>query len=279
MLPLRTYSPSQTADWLQCPVLRQFKRSWTPREVEWSPAILLGNAVQAGLNVYLTKQRGPWEPTDDVDALAEAVVTGVIEDGYVEQSTHTVVGLVKLSLRGVQALLKKGLFERHQILMIDEPLGHSRPDVVSRHETEGLGVSDVKVSRTIDDRVRPKRMSEYSTDDQFWHYSWEVGATLGEPVKWARAVQVILAPRPEVLVNRWEVDPDRLAFWLVGAEQHWRDMQAEDEGTRVVAPRWPNCQGGKYGVCRFYDACHVLNRDPDRMRVFYDRVEREEDGR
>ena len=258
-------------------MLRQFKRLWTPRVVEWSPAKLLGIAVQAGVSVYLNKQRGPWEPTDDVDLLAEATVTGVIENGYVEHSTHTVAGLVKLALRGVQALLDKDLFNRHQILMIDESLGHSRPDVVSRHETEGLGVTDFKVSRTIDDRIRPKRMSEYSTDDQFWHYAWEVQETLGEPVRWLRAIQVILAPRADVLVSRWDVDPDRLAFWLVGTEQHWRDMQAEDEGTRVVVPRWPNCRGGKFGVCEFFDACHVLNRDPDKMRVFYDRVERGED--
>ena len=275
-LPLssfRTYSPSQTADFLACPVLRQFKRLWTPRVVEWSPAMLLGNAVQAGINVYLNKQRGPWEPTDDPDTLAEATVTGVLEDGYVEQSTHTVAGLVKLALRGVQALLDKGLFDRHEILMLDdgEFLGHSRPDVVSRHDTEGLGITDFKVSRSIDDRIRPKRMSEYTTDDQLWHYSWETQETLGEPVKWARVVQVILAPRSDVLVNRWDVDPDRLAFWLTGAEQHWRDMQAEDEGTRMVAPRWPNCRGGKYGVCDFYDACHVLGRDPDKMVVFYER--------
>ena len=275
--PSRTYSPSQTADWLQCPILRQFKRLWTPREVEWSPAKLLGIAVQAGINVYLNKQRGPWEPTDDADALAEAMVTGVIQDGYVENSTHTVAGLVKLALRGVQVLLDKDLFARHAILMVDEPLGHSRPDVVSRHETEGLGVTDFKVSRTIGDPYRAKRMSEYATDDQFWHYAWEVGATLGEPVKWARAVQVILAPRPDVLVNRWDVDPDRLAFWLTGAEQHWRDMQAEDEGTRVVAPRWPNCRGGKWGICEFFDACHVLNRDPDKMGVFYERGVRSDD--
>ena len=267
-MPSRVYSPSSMGEWLQCPLLRQLRRSWRERVVEWSPAMLLGNAVQAGMNVWLRDRQGADIGTS-LDEAIEAAVVGVIGLGYEEQPKYTPEGLVKLTLRGVQALLDADLFRRHTILMVDEPLGHSRPDVVSRHETEGLVVTDFKVTRQLGDQYRAKRLSEYETDDQFWHYAWEVGETLGEPVKWLRPVVVILAPKPTVLSTTVAVQPDRLNFWLSGAEQHWADMQAEDEGRRPVVPRWPSCRGGKFGVCEMYDACHLLGRDPVRMQTYY----------
>ena len=272
MPPLRVYSPSQTGDWLQCPVLRRLRRSWRERVVIWEPAMLLGNAVQAGMNVWL-RAIDMGVPLDDA---IEAAVVDVIAQGYEDQPKYTREGLVKLTLRGVQALLDADLFRRHTILMVDEPLGHSRPDVVSRHESEGLGVTDFKVTMALRDDYRASRLSGYSTDDQFWHYAWEVGETLGEPVKWIRPMVVILAPKPTVLHDLIAVESSRLHFWLSGAEQHWKDMQAEDEGTRPVVPRWPNCRNApkrKGGICEMHDACHVLNRDPAQMAVYYERVE------
>lgn len=272
----RVYSPSQTANWLQCPILRQFKRGstlhelgetdphvWEPRgSGEWEPARLLGIAVQMGYNVHLKGDDGG----------VEEQVMASLGEGFQEQSKYTLLGLTKLALRGVEVLVDADLFNRHHVLEVDKPLTHSRPDVVSRHETEGLGVTDFKVAQRIDDRYRTKRMSEYETDDQFWHYAWEVGAHYGEPVKWLRAVQVILTPKALMLQERWEPTPTRLEFWLRGAQQHWRDMQAEDEGTREVAPRWANCRGGKYGVCVAYDYCHVFHGDNVKATTYYERV-------
>lgn len=271
--PSRVYSPSETETWLTCPVYRQFRRNWRPIAVEWNPARLLGVAVQAGLSHYLRGGGGRGEhlrPGDEA-AVEEAVVRTLTE-GFEDQATYTLEGLVKLALRGVQTALDVDLFARHTVLMVDEPLGHSRPDVVSRHETEGLGVTDFKVSRDVPERYRVARLSSYETDDQFWHYAWEVGETLGEPVKWVRPVLIILAPKATVLQTSVRVTPERLAFWLSGAEQHWRDMQGEDEGTRPAVPRWLSCQSGKYGPCEAYDFCHRLDRDPARCTTYYERV-------
>ena len=281
------YSPSQTADWLACPILRQFKRSstlsvlgetsphvWEPRSSgEWDPARLLGIAVQVGYNVWLNRHRGRWNGTEsEVEQLIESAVTATITTWFVDQPRYTPQGLTKLALRGVEVLLDANLFERQSVLEIDLPLSHSRPDVISRHESQGLGVTDFKVSQRIDERYRAKRMSEYETDDQLWHYAWEVALHYGEPVKWFRVVQVILTPKAQVLVESVTVDQSRLEFWLEGAEQHWRDMRAEDTGDRPIVPRWQNCRSGRYGVCVAYDFCHLLNRDPVRAVTYYERV-------
>lgn len=258
----RVYSPTETANWLHCPVYRQFERRWEPLSIEWSPAILLGNAVQAGLFEWL---RG--RP----DSACEEVVVRVVESASIEGETYTAQGLTKLALRGVKTVMESGLFDRHTILMVDEPLAHSRPDIVSRHETEGLGVSDFKVSHQLGDRWRQQRLDSYDTEDQFWHYAWEVGETLGEPVKWTRAILVILSPKPTALPALVRVTPERLNFWLQGAEQHWQDMSDEDQGRRQVVPRWPSCRGGRYGACEAYDACHILDRDESRYNTLYKR--------
>lgn len=261
--PRQVYSPSETENWLTCPVWRQFSKSWTPREIEWEPARVLGVAVQEGLNVVLRGQGGERE--------VEAAVTQRLQAEFVEQPKYTLPGLVKLALRGVEVTLDADLLSRHQILMVDEPLSGSRPDVVSRHETEGLGVTDFKVSQKVDERYRAQRLSSYETDDQFWHYAWEVGETLGEPVKWFRPVVVILTPKATVLTDTIHVTPTRLKFWLEGAESHWRDMDAEDRGLRATAPNWQSCRGGRFGPCKAYDYCHIFNRDDTKAIVYYDR--------
>ena len=263
--PSRTiYSPSETSDWLTCPVYRRFRRAGgEPRGQDWEPARLLGIAVQEGVNVRL---RNPNATDDKIQAEVERVLVA----GYQEQPKYTLEGLLKLTLRGIQAVLDADLFNRHAVLMVDEPLTSSRPDVVSRHDTEGLGVTDFKVSQKVDERFRAKRLSEYETDDQFWHYVWEVGESFGEPVKWFRPVVVILTPKPMVLHDMVHVDPKRLEFWLEGAEQHWADMAAEDRGERPVVPRWPSCRGGKFGPCVAYDFCHVFHGDKAAATMYYD---------
>lgn len=262
------YSPSETSTWLTCPVLRQFEKEWEPREVEWDPARLLGISVQAGASEWLRAVKLGVEPNES--KVEEAVLTA-LRGGYQPQPKWTLEGLGKLALRGLNALLDVDLFNRHHVLMVDEPLSASRPDVVSRHETDGLGVTDFKVSRVVDERYRSQRLSSYETDDQFWHYVWEVGESLGEPVQWFRPVVVILTPRATVLTDTVHVTSERLQFWLQGAEQHWRDMGAEDRGERVVAPNWQACRGGRFGVCKAYDFCHLLSRDPQRATVYYER--------
>ena len=236
---------------------------WEPRVGgEWDPARLLGIATQVGYNWHL---RGK----DDEEI--EEVVTAELREGFQEGGKYTLEGLSKLTLKGVSVLIDGNFFDRHRILELDEPLSHSRPDYISR-SPEGLGVTDLKVAFRIDERYRIKRMSEYETDDQFWHYAWEVGEHYGEPVKWLRPLQVILTPKAQVLHEFIRVDPKRLEFWLEGARQHWVDMEAEDNGERPVVPRWPNCRGGKYGTCIFYDGCHQFGRDPQKMLTYYERV-------
>jgi len=70
------------------------------------------------------------------------------------------------------------------------------------------------------------------------------------------------------VLHPWEITPERLTFWLQGAEQNWKDMEEERVGTRPVVPNWSNCMG-KYGRCPFHGWCH----EPQQRELFYRRVE------
>ena len=254
----RVYSPSRTEDWVKCPIFAQFRRRLQPREPVWSPARTLGKAVQAGVNVYLHERRQHGERGVTLVHEVEAAILPVIETDFQPQEAHTVAGLTKLATRGALAVIESGLFDGHDILLVDEPVGSGRPDVVSRLNGR-LQVADFKVTQSLRDDYRAKRLAEYDTHDQFWQYAWEVGEHFGEPVERVRAVLVILAPL-KVLHADLTVTSERLDFWLAGAQQAWRDMDAEANMERPCVPKTSSCYG-KYGKCDAFDFCYVFHRD------------------
>ena len=259
--PLKVYSPTRTEDWLKCPIFAQFRRRLQPREPVWSPARTLGKAVQVGVNVWLQSLRYPSpsgllvvEPND-----VEMAAQRVVEADFQPQEAHTIAGLTKLATGGALAVIESGLFDGHYILLVDEPVGSGRPDVVSRLNRR-LQVADFKVALSLRDDYRAKRLAEYDTHDQFWQYAWEVGEHFGEQVERVRAILVILAPL-KVLHADLTVTPERVDFWLSGARQTWRDMDAEARGERPCVPKTSSCYG-KYGKCDAFDFCYVFRRDP-----------------
>lgn len=255
------FSPTQTENWLRCPVLAHFKREgWEPRGL-WTPNRLLGTAVGDALTAHYRRLRGDTDAPSHEDALAAAV-----DREYRDNATYTRDALVKLALKGARAALADRVGEQGQVLVVDEPLpSRARPDLVQRIPGQGLVVTDTKVSLSYG----AGRIADYDTAHQLWHYAWEVGETLGEPVTWVRIHHVTLTPRATTLLHPIRVTPARLAFWLLGARDAWARMEAE----REPVPNWTSCVT-RYGACEFRDACHVLDRDPEAMAIVYERVPR-----
>lgn len=259
------FSPSATEDFNRCPIYARLRKRWAPRSIEWDPALTLGKVVQAGINVYFHKGK----PHPDPDSIAEEAVRVALAADFQEGGKYTLEGLVKLCLRGVQAVLAHNLFQNHEILMVDETLGVGRPDVVSRHRG-ALWIHDFKVSLQVRDDYRVKRLEEYDTKHQFWHYAWEGEQHFGEPVKVVRPILVILSPRATVLWVDIPITPERQAFWLRGAEELWARMaRSKDVPLENLPPNTDNCYG-KYGKCPFTDACYLFNLDMARASIYYE---------
>ena len=255
------FPPRETQDWLRCPVYRDLSKKWEPRG-PWEPNRALGTAIAKGLEVYF-KNPG-------ADGPAWTACEQSLESEYVEQPAWTLEGLKKLAARGLKLALEQAatIVATEHILLVEEPVGECRPDLVTRSKADGqLIVTDGKVSLNLDPRWQDKRLGEYDSDFQFWHYAWRVGEHFGEPVAWTRLQLTVLSPKTRSLLVPYRVTSKRVSFWLQGAQQAWEGMERERQGA-PPAPNFMSCHG-RYGRCPMYDACHVLDRDPKAMKALY----------
>ena len=252
-------APTHTENWLRCPVFAHLRREgWEPRGL-WTPNRLLGSAIGDGLTAHYRTLRG-----DAPQSPQEALET-TIRAGAMPHDTWTVDALLKLARKGLAAGMADRVGEQGEIVMVDEPLpSRARPDLVQRIPGQGLVVTDTKVTMSHG----AERISDYDTAHQLWHYAWEVGDTLGEPVSWVRVHQVTLTPTRTIL-HPIRVTPARLAFWLRGATDAWARIAVGGD----PAPNWSACVG-RYGRCVYTEACHVLDLDPDGMEAVYERIPR-----
>ena len=256
-------SPTSTENWLRCPVFASLRREgWEPRGL-WTPTKALGAAVHEGLAAHYRRLRGDTGLPQPREVLQEALRRDFRENG-----AHTLDALEKMALRGLQEALGDKVGEQGDVLMVDEALpSRARPDLVQRIPGQGLVVTDTK---TTTSGYTTQRITDYDTAHQLWHYAWEVGQVLEEPVSWVRVHLVTLSPRVTTLLHPIKVTSARLAFWLRGAHDAWARMEVEQD----PAPNWTACVG-RYGRCEYQEACHVLQLDPDQMTVAYERTPRD----
>ena len=269
---MTVYAPTPTEDFARCPVYQRLNKLWEPRGAEWTPAILLGRAIGEGMSqFYRTVKEKP--PGDRELALATALKVLEEDDSINSQETWSLVGLTKHVKAGLMEALDTSPV-RGPILMVDEPLGSgARPDVVYRHPSTGLSVADTKVRFKLDPRYREKALAEYDTWWQGWHYAWEVGEYLGEPVKSIGPHLITLTPKVRGEHHPIEVSPARVSFWLKQAEVLWARMgdsfHTAPLPVELLTPNWFSCYG-KFGRCFAYDACHTIQSyDEDKLSIVY----------
>ena len=271
-------APTPTEDFARCPIYARLNREWEPRGAEWTPNMLLGRAIGDGMTqCYRNTQDPAFWADDSNDPLQTAL--DALQEGFVEQDTWSIEALRKLVTTGLREALQTTPVQG-TILMVDESLpSRARPDVVFRHPSAGLTVVDTKVRFKLDSRYREKALAEYETWWQGFHYAWEVGEVLREPVKYIGPHLITLTPKVSGVYHPIEVTPERVAFWHRQAETVWRQMPASRDplGNPIdppplstLTPNWFSCHG-KYGRCFAYDACHTCHLDEDRMSILYQR--------
>ena len=251
-------APTPTEDFARCPIYARLNREWEPRGAEWTPNMLLGRAIGDGMTACYKNTRGDGQLLDPLQTALDA-----LQAGFVEQDTWSIEALRKLVTTGLREALQTTPVQG-TILMVDESLpSRARPDVVFRHPVTGLTVVDTKVSL----RSKDQYLSQYEVWWQGFHYAWEVGELLGEPVKWMGPHIITLTPKVRGHYHPIEVTPERVAFWHRQAEMLWYKME---DPVEQVTPNWFSCHG-KFGRCFAYDACHVCHLDEDRMAILYQR--------
>lgn len=273
---MRVFSPSATDDWVRCPVFAQLRKQKEPLVDQWEPNLLMGKALNESMSYYWNwYRRAHTAPVTigegDSGAAAEAALKAgvrILYAGYVENDKWPVAGLEKMLTRCLEACLNEDTTSAGVIISVDQPLGVGRPDLIQVNRDNRLVITDLKFTLRLNPDYQLKRLTEYETDNQWFHYDWEAQQHFGYPPEWNRVLLVVGSPKPRVVLHPWRVDEEKVKFWLSGAEQNWRDMELEKMGVRPVAPKTQSCMG-KFGRCPFYGWCW----DRDAMGQFYKDVE------
>lgn len=262
--------PSETTDFIRCPRLWLYKHveGWEPPASAWTPERLIGTAIHAGLAEHWRGQ--PWG-----DALMLALEQGWPSNAPLEFNRDVLESHSFKVLDKVLIWIAKSMPDAEPV-MVEQTLREDgcTPDLVTR-EPEGLTVTDWKYSHVLDsDRIR-YRLEGIDRTHQFLDYCWQVGRTLGEPVRQFR--KVVIAGGPRIMVKDATFTPTEpmLEQWLTSARQMWEDMGEMRAGVKVAYQREAGCMmyGPKW-PCQMWEACWTCHGDRGKMAAFYTKGDR-----
>ena len=181
-------------------------------------------------------------------------------------------GLEAQALKVLDAVLKwipKGMPDAEPI-MVEQTLRADgcTPDLVTR-EPIGLVVTDWKYHHHVDpDRVR-YRLEGLDRVHQFNDYVWQVGESLGEPVRLMRKVAIIGGPKVMVRAGEFVPTIEGTAQWLKGAQEMWAQMAEMRAEARVAYQRPEGCKPfGEKWPCPMWEACWTCYGDREKMAQF-----------
>lgn len=260
---LPVYSPSETEDYLVCPRFRVLKRSWAPNGCAWTPHMLLGTAIHAGLATHyanLEKETLPYESAH-----------AVLEAEFQEGSEWSLDGLRSLVTKGLKAALATELVSANgSVVGVERWVAHSRIDLVTR-EPFGLVVTDHKVSLDLEKRKLDYKIRDLDPSWQLLQTAWGVQQLFGECPAWSRAHIIAIGPRPFTYVHSIPITPERLADFEKSAVRHWQDMELDNLGQMLGnLPPMNTRSCWRYGrKCEFYDGCHIYAGDLTKFPTLY----------
>ena len=228
----------------------------------------MGSSIHAGLAAYWDTKMG--RPTTS----PEDEVTGEFSLSWPEDAPpeFSREGLEAQALKVLDAVLKwisKNMPDAEPV-MVEQTLRPNgcTPDLVAR-EPIGLVVTDWKYHHHVEpERIR-YRLEGLDRVHQFNDYIWQVGESLGEPVRLMRKVAIIGGPKIMVRAGEFVPTAEGTAQWLTGAQEMWTQMAEMRAGSRVAYQRPEGCKlfGDKW-PCMFYEACWTCHGDREKMAQF-----------
>jgi hypothetical protein len=282
---MKVYSPSQTAKFCKCPILREFEREgWMQKEVgNRDYAAAIGAGFAAGVGVYNSLIKTGALGTDDdtliaVLGVAQSVLRKRIQDweslGLTFSSYQNETGLSTVYTRLEKAikgyLAKPQLPKGWEIVSVEEDLGeeagHARPDLIIRDEM-GIAVLDYKYRTRLPAEYRIKTLQEFAHTTQMMHYAYFVAQRYNEPVTRFYIGLAVGEPRFLFDLVPYPVHEETLKIWYQATVPIWRDMELTDAGERV--PTMAAEHSDRFGRCPMYKACFEHHFDPYLMARDY----------
>ena len=266
-LDSKVWSPSQTVDFLRCPQLWQYKQRWEDRAGNaWTPARVMGTAVDGGLTTLYASIRGGIEWRLAVPEGADTVAHTLHLHWPLDASPeHEPEAAKRIALRAYHRVVEERFAEGHAILGTQISWGESIADMVTLTPEDELVIWDWKFSYELRPEWFRARLEDARLTWPFYHYAWRAQQSTGKRVR--KAVKVVISGTPRAEVKTADVDMDKVVLdnWLRSAASAWRTMTHMRDGGQKPFMNWNGCK--LFGGCYFFTACHSLGGDEDRFEA------------
>lgn len=263
-----SFSPTQTVTYLKCPTFWRLNREWE-EIAPWKPYLMLGTVIGKGVDQLILTDKSVDEIMNELDS--------TVLDLYQDNEEFTAEALTTLIKKGLSHVADNTAktFREEKLIGVELELGAGRSDLVTTRGDK-LIVTDHKVKLSLDSRYLPRTLTDTETDWQMWYYL----SKIREQLDWAGPIAIrrhliVLTPRCKAHLHETDIKPEILNSFARGAKRVWQSIQADvDRPTSHLLMNLTECQGSRYGTCKFFTACHTYNRDPEAMSVLYNKKER-----
>ncbi len=281
---MKIYSPSQTIDYLWCPVYRHLRQEgWAKKEIgNRETAAILGSAFAAGMASYnvaygqCSKNKLIEGALDKSAKELERRYNELGKFGLLSTEVSRVEVLETLTKRLQKALTKSidndpipPQWERRHVEFEIPDSGRSTIDLGLWTGQEAV-VLDYKHKARLEAKYVGREVAKWRRSWQLLHYSFFYGKFMGiQPTRYI-ILLTILEPSFQILpldmTTVWLTD-EMLSQWHSFAQQVWADMEAEEKGERVIRGR-TDCYN-QYGPCEYERACWSFHYDESLMEKEY----------
>lgn len=295
---MKVYSPSQTAEWMRCPMMRALrKEGWVSK---WGAkrdlAATIGQAFAAGVGTYNNyRQSTSSLPPRGVNAertrlavssveVAQAVMHRRLEEmerlGFVLTSgDDDEIYMAAMDKRITKAVseyvINDPMPDDWQIVDVEaslgEPAGNARPDLVIRNST-GLYMVDYKSKVQLLARYENKTKGDYANSHQMLHYGHFGKLHYNEDLAGYYIGLAIFEPKFRCEWLPYPYNGETLKTWAATTPSAWATMEREDNGES--APWMSNNHSDNFGDCPYKKACFEYHYDPALMVRDYLYIER-----
>ena len=264
------YSPSQTKQYLTCPVARQLNQEgWTERIVgirDWTA--WTGQGVHAGL----AQRYEPLMPVSD-----EIVRVGhnafnneydhAIKSGRIIPNTFYVNEAKAHIERCLEYAMKNDVLPAgFEVERTEQTLGDYNCilDVVGKKNGKPTFI-DWKVKNKCKPDYIDQELEKYRYDwKEARHYPWALSEVTGQRVEDYSVVMFILQPF-KVVQRTYEVNWKMVERWAQGCAPLWGNMAYQWD--TWTPPHQSNaCMGGQW-PCEYLDACWTYDLDREKMKA------------
>jgi len=262
-------SPSQTSEWLRCPILRtlNYKMGLKPRRLSKGDiAAIGGRGFAKGMEVYHNGTGDPiraalaevgkakQDTTDKGRIVPQrelAYFTSI--ESRVEHATRKYVANDPIKILGFQV-------EDIELVLPDH--GYARIDLGAR-DGYGLSVIDYKFKMRLEAKYYDQEVERYRNSWQQFHYTWAYSEHKGEPVDNYYICLVVAEPKFSARLHEYPAHPESMEMWKQSAERVWTQMEHEDAG--LTQPWMAADHEDKFGPCPYQAACFTHRYDMNLM--------------